>query len=351
MTANLLSAGTDGSIHIFDLDATAKKNDKLVVSSISRLQGAHKFAISGVNWFPGDTGMFTTGSMDATIKVWDTNALENRVLSHAFSPIGTVPCLFTFEGKRAHIVTTSIATSHTLLACGLAEPRVRLCDLRTGGSVQALTGHQASVFSVKFSPINEWLLVSGGADKSIRFWDIRKARACVLALDLNNSDRTTPNYLGEVDVIAHDGLVNGLCFTSNGKHLISTAHDERIRLWDVSTGRNTLTNYGPNLHNRAAIETCPVVTPINMCHPPLIYHPSDHRQVLVFDMMTGALVKRLRGHFGRVNCVELRSEFQELYSGGNDHEILIWAPPEKDEQPLFPEAHQATADAWSDDER
>ncbi|TPX43583.1 hypothetical protein SeLEV6574_g04979 [Synchytrium endobioticum] len=339
----LLAAGANSNINIFDLDVRpdAKKNDKAVVPSISKIAGTHKFQVSGVNWLPGDTGLFTTGSMDTTVKVWDTNtsecvctfSLQSKVYSHALSPV---------------------AASHTLIGCGLAEPRVRLCDLRTGGAVHSLTGHQAAVLSAKWSPMNEFILATGSVDKSIRFWDIRKARACVFALDSNNSDRTRPNYMGGVDVTAHDGIVNGLCFTSDGMYLVSTGHDERVRLWDMTSGRNTLTNYGSHLINRVGQEVCPVVTPVNMCHPPLLYHPSDNRQILVFDMLTGELVKRLRGHFARVGCVALRSHHQELYSGGNDHEILVWTPM-KDELPddfqtTSTRSIQITTKAWSDDD-
>jgi DNA excision repair protein ERCC-8 len=39
---------------------------------------------------------------------------------------------------------------------------------------------------------------------------------------------------------AHQFAVNGLAFTANGRHLISTGHDERIRLWNLYTFRNEI---------------------------------------------------------------------------------------------------------------
>ena len=38
----------------------------------------HEFAITGVRWWPVDTGMFTSSSFDKHLKVWDTNTLEVR---------------------------------------------------------------------------------------------------------------------------------------------------------------------------------------------------------------------------------------------------------------------------------
>ena len=39
---------------------------------------------------------------------------------------------------------------------------------------------------------------------------------------------------------AHGGYVNGLHFTADGLHLVSFGTDDRLRLWDAITGRNTL---------------------------------------------------------------------------------------------------------------
>ena len=39
---------------------------------------------------------------------------------------------------------------------------------------------------------------------------------------------------------AHNGHVNGLCFTENGLHLVSCGTDNRVRLWNTLNGKNTL---------------------------------------------------------------------------------------------------------------
>ena len=42
---------------------------------------------------------------------------------------------------------------------------------------------------------------------------------------------------------AHGGSVNGLCFAPDGLHLVSFGTDDRLRLWDAITGRNTLVTH------------------------------------------------------------------------------------------------------------
>ena len=47
---------------------------------------------------------------------------------------------------------------------------------------------------------------------------------------------------------AHNGHVNALSFTEDGLHLVSFGTDDRLRLWDTMSGRNTLVRYQYNLY-------------------------------------------------------------------------------------------------------
>uniref|UniRef100_A0A8D0G861 ERCC excision repair 8, CSA ubiquitin ligase complex subunit n=1 Tax=Sphenodon punctatus TaxID=8508 RepID=A0A8D0G861_SPHPU len=61
----------------------------------------HRFSVETVQWYPHDTGMFTSSSFNKTLKIWDTNTLqpadvfnfEATVYSHHMSPVATKHCL------------------------------------------------------------------------------------------------------------------------------------------------------------------------------------------------------------------------------------------------------------------
>jgi len=38
----------------------------------------HRYSVETVQWYPYDTGMFTSSSFDKTLKIWDTNTLQVR---------------------------------------------------------------------------------------------------------------------------------------------------------------------------------------------------------------------------------------------------------------------------------
>ncbi|KAK9710058.1 hypothetical protein K7432_008659 [Basidiobolus ranarum] len=220
----LLSGGADCAIHVYDLETPSDIDGKIKIDSISNVprNSGHEYAISGINWYPFDTGLFTTSSFDKTIRVWDTNSmkevcdfeLNGKVYSHDMSPVG----------------------NHCLISAAASEPFIRLCDLRSGAFTHSLTGHKGSVITTRWSPRDEYLLASGGADHTIRLWDIRKARACLMSLDQHNAGKEALSTTN----VAHSGMVNGLTFTQDGMYLLSTGHDEKMRLWNMTTSENTL---------------------------------------------------------------------------------------------------------------
>ncbi|KAG2190926.1 hypothetical protein INT46_008968 [Mucor plumbeus] len=323
----LLSGGGDGKVHIFDLQAiSAEHLRNEPIASTARMD-RHKYAVTSVSWFPFDTGMFVTSSYDTTIKVWDTNEMkpayefdmESRVNCQAMSPIA----------------------SHSLVASAASEPRIRLCDLNSGAFTHSLTGHSGSVLSCTWSSNQEYILYSGGDDRTIRVWDIRRASSCLMSLDQDNAVLQDP--LAETNT-AHGKGVNGLSMTPDGRYLVSLGLDEKIRLWDTESGKNTLVNYGSSWRNRFKLHMEATVSSADVW-PPLLYIPSDDRQVLVYRLLDGVLIQRLKGAYGRVICVEKRDAYQEFYSGSNGGEILVWEPAIQGENTNVIE--DVDLDAWS----
>ncbi|GCB81502.1 hypothetical protein scyTo_0022190, partial [Scyliorhinus torazame] len=121
---------------------------------------------------------------------------------------------------------------------------------------------------------------------------------------------------------AHNGRVNGLCFTSDGLHLLTIGTDDRMRLWNSSTGHNTLVNYGRvSNESRKGLK----FTVSSGCSADFAFVPVDSC-IAMYDIYSGQLLTELRGHYNYVNCCTFQSDFQELYSGGSDVNILAWIP-------------------------
>lgn len=142
---------------------------------------------------------------------------------------------------------------------------------------------------------------------------------------------------------AHTAAVNGVLWTDDGRHLITTGHDERIRVWDTFTGANTLANFGPILKNRHVSTLLPFVTPSGLVptgRDILFYQ--NYTEILMYELFDGKLLKRLRvpginlasrraatatmNAKHRVTGLAWRAHRNELLSAHNDGTIHSWRP-------------------------
>ena len=115
--------------------------------------------------------------------------------------------------------------------------------------------------------------------------------------------------------------MNGLRFAPDGLHLVSFGTDDRLRLWDAVTGKNTLVhthtlsrslgtksrvclqvNYG-RLCNTLQNQNCPLgFSPLPSTLQPVVCVPVGG-EVVMLDMMSGKKIKSLSGHFGSVHSL------------------------------------------------
>ena len=88
------------------------------------------------------------------LQVWDTEVLQ-QVATFAAS-------------VRVYALALSrVATTHCLIAAAGNGAQVRLCDINSGAFTHTLTGHREEIWAVHWSPLSEWVLVSGGCDGQV----------------------------------------------------------------------------------------------------------------------------------------------------------------------------------------
>lgn len=371
----LLSGASDASVaicdvqHATDFDGGGMVARHKCISVIDKQhEYGHKYAISSAIWYPIDTGLFVTGSYDHYVNVWDTNTTQ-------------VVMNFKMPGKVYRTAMSSLATSHMLIATGTEDVQVRLCDIGSGAFSHTLSGHHDGVMTVEWSTSSEWVLVTGGCDGAIRFWDIRRAGS-YLILDQSQSqlgrrpplpDRSVinkassskslpagqgssvksksalrniafgnglkssfarisstkgssrqrghPGMLCSQDrATAHYGAITGLKATEDGMYLLSAGSDSRLKLWDVESGCNTLVNFETTrLQARRAIQ-------LAITQDSAIVFVPCMTTIKAFEVWSGKTSLTFQGHYEHVNCCWYSSPDQELYTGGNDRQILVWSP-------------------------
>lgn len=289
-------------------------------------------------WYPIDNGIFLSGARDGEVKVWDANALE-------------VGAFFSIGSPVLALAMSPAAASHCLVAVGSSEADVLLCDVVTGGFSHRLSGHRAGVWAVAWSPAKEWELMSGGRDGQLRVWDIRRAGAKAV-LDMHdtkqrqaqNSNRGGGNLnsagvslqsaavrllapgaqpTSALYVKSHESGITGILPTPDGLYWLSAGNDDRVRLWNAVTFKHELVHYNETF-NRASKPRQIAISDDGR----VLFHPSGSA-VQVFDVHSGHSVTTLSGgHFESVNCCAWSATQEELYTGSNDHHVVVWAPKE-----------------------
>ncbi|CAB1322226.1 unnamed protein product [Coregonus sp. 'balchen'] len=234
----------------------------------------------------------------------------------------------------------------TARQAGLDDPlRLRRADMLSGGADGVIvvydlennsrkpqytckavcTVGRFSVETVQWYPHDTGMFVSSSFDKTMKIWDTETLKPAevfqfegnvymgtkdqkVQLCDLKSGSRIQVLQVNT----AHNGRVNGLCFTVNyGK--VSNESRKGLKI-TVSRG----------------------------CSPEFVFVPCGS-SVAVYALHTGELVTMLRGHYNNVDCCQFHPDYQELYSGGKDCNILAWGGSQA-------MVNHAFEDAWSSDE-
>lgn len=338
----LLSAGANSSVAIWDLESPASSPENGTIYNplghTPRTSTTESLGITHTSFYPFDSLAFLTSGYDKTLKLFNSETLQ---ASASFN--------------LDHVVyshATSTCASHLLVACGTQHPAVRLVDLRSGSAAHALAGHSGSVLSVAWHPKEENILVSGATDGGVRVWDVRRSASSLGVLDLEDSIGIT-GYDGKGTGArrrergkAHNGAVNGLTWTEDGAFLVSVGQDERMRVWDMINGANTLANFGPGLKNAHKSALIPLLAPSHLspAGQETVFFPNP-KEIMSFDLHSGSLYSRLRvqapGPTGttqnldpgqsrnltaRTTSLAWRAHHVEMYSAHADGAIRCWKP-------------------------
>ncbi len=228
----LAVAGGDGDVWLWDAVSGALL-DKL---------GGHQGKVNAVA-FAADGTLASAGD-DGTVRLWDP--LAGRALQ---APLAAA----------AAQVDVAFSPDSKILAAAGADGVVQLWDVRSGTSLGALTGHKGVVHAVAFGQTGR--LVSGGDDKTLRFWDPASRTATRPPLTTDGAvmdvtfspdgrilasagaDAAVSFWNAEAGTQSREPItgftswVNGIAFSPDGATIASAA-DEGLQFWDVESGRS-----------------------------------------------------------------------------------------------------------------
>ncbi|SPO20784.1 related to PFS2 - polyadenylation factor I subunit 2 [Ustilago trichophora] len=218
------SGGDDSLLKIWDFDSAKQ---------IRELSG-HGWDVKCLDWH-SSKGLLISGSKDNLVKVWDPRS----------TPTGT--CLATFHNHKNTVQATKFSPDGLRFATASRDMTVKLYDLRMMAEQCTLKGHNKEVCSLDFHPLHHDLLVSGGSEGSMLFWDLSSATNEALSssnwgesrmvggggdtMDVGEGKRTE-EYLLHRNEMAHESNVWSLEWHPFGHLLCSGSNDHMTRFWE-----------------------------------------------------------------------------------------------------------------------
>lgn len=353
----LLSSAKDGTVAIYDIRSPENEFDCIASVEGHSLPNSHS-RINSIQWFPYDTGMFFTcgGSF---VHVWDTNQLET-VLSFDFKKLDlNISSISKYNSSRSRISNSfyggesmqcespevhqihmsSCGSSPALIAaCNSNSKNIRLLDIRSGAFTHSLSGHLQEIWTLQWSLVNEWTLASGGKDKQIRFWDIRRPGSFMLLDQYNDHEPflqpsifEAANKSSQLAVESHSGPVTHLQFTLDGWYLLSLGTDKKIRKWDVFTGNNTMVPYQTMKSSQRTTKNFKCVQYQRFSHfstsrGDILAFPAGSDIKILEGSTLGKEIKVLKTHHFQVTHFARDPTFEILYSGDTNGHLYSWDP-------------------------
>ena len=344
---------------------------------IRTLEG-HTGRVCSVAFSP-DGQYAASGSMDSTVKLWEVStgrevwtrkadSYSLWVYSVIFSPNGQylasgsdydIKLWEISTGKEvwklhAPLMLDSFAVSPDgkyVLLGSLHDAGVRLWEMSTDREVRTLKGHSGGVLSVAFSPDGLYAL-SGSADETVKLWEVSTGkelktfkghpgdvRSVVFSPDgkyvlsgssfrpLEAGSLVPENHeetikLWEVStgrevrtLKGHSEVVNSIVFSPDGRYALSGGTDATIKLWEISTGREirALTGHSSAVYSLAISPDGRHALTAN-----------DDKTAKLWEISTGREIRALTGHSGPISSAAFSPDGRYALTGSDDKTVKLW---------------------------
>lgn len=249
---------------------------------------------------------------DARVPSLDISPLGGEVVTVSFDSTAIIWDLLgrgveirRFDGNSAVVYQSTISADSTLTASGSSDGRILIWDTDSGEILHDIQQNSLeAVYSVDFNADGS-RLISSSEDGSVTLWDTATGEALQTFSDLQVPVRTV-TFSPDGNFIAGAG----------GQVQITDTRlpDNRIILWDLE-GQVVQTFEG----HQAAVRAVAFTPNGNQ-----LLSGSDDTQIILWDIVTGEQIRTFDGHTDAVWSISFNADGSQFLSGSRDTQIIQW---------------------------
>ncbi|KAH7368289.1 WD domain-containing protein [Plectosphaerella cucumerina] len=300
-----------------------------------------------------DDGMLASAA-NGSLKIWN---------------IKTQACIRTFDCGYA--LCCSFLPGDKVVVVGTKGGELELFDVASASLLDSVTAHEGAIWSLQVHPDGK-SMVSGGADKSAKFWNFQIVQEEVLG-----TTRTVPKLkLVQSRILKVADDVLSLRFSPDAKLIALSLLDNTVKVFFTDSLKLYLNLYGHKLpvlsmdisHDSKLIVTSSADKNIRIwgldfgdCHKALFGHQdsilqvafvphnndgnghhffssSKDKTIKYWDADKFEQIQRLEGHHGEIWAMAVGHSGTFLVTAGHDKSIRVW--DETDEQIFLEEERE-----------
>lgn len=186
-----------------------------------------------------------------------------------------------------------IATSRAVTASN--EGLVQVWDTDSGEKLYDLTGHDGNLNRIKFSQDGK-LIATAGIDGLAKIWDASTGEEMFT-------------------LMGHDGAVMSVDFSPNGQWITTGGEDATVRLWDVTTGDQSIL-----LEDHTGIVFDVAFSPDGS----RLVSASGDATAILWNLETHKAIHHLSGHSDQVRVVTFSPDGLNILTGSSDLTARVW---------------------------
>ncbi|KAG2348789.1 WD40 repeat-like protein [Suillus weaverae] len=267
----------------------------------------------------------------------------------------TTACIRTIDCGYAICSTFLPGDRH--IAIGTKSGEILIYDLASSALTETVKAHGSTVWSLHVRP-DEQVLVSGSADKEVKFWEFER--------NVSSSDEAKKSMtLNHTRTLKMSDEVLFVRYSPNGKLLAVALLDSTVKIFYQDTLKFFLSLYGHKLpvlamdisDDSKLIVTCSADKNVKIwgldfgdCHKSIFAHEESVMQVLFerkshyfwtvgkdkmlkyWDGDKFENIQKLDGHHSEIWALAVSNHAKFVVTGSHDKSIRVW---EKLDEPLF----------------